>query len=113
MKTAASVFRCERFRKACSLSELVRYRRSIIEDRARQHNRIQKVKEGANINLGSVVSDIMGLSSKTMLLAIAEGEEDPVTAINFLGRFLNLILTNYLLGPYEIGDSHSTCIIIL
>lgn len=44
------------------LRELVRYRRSIIEERARQHNRIQKVLEGANIKLGSVVSDIMGLS---------------------------------------------------
>jgi transposase len=31
------------------LRELVRYRRSIIEERARQHNRLQKVLEGANI----------------------------------------------------------------
>ncbi len=38
------------------LRELVRYRRSIIEERARQHNRIQKVLEGANIKLGSVVT---------------------------------------------------------
>lgn len=59
------------------LRELVRYRRSIIEERARQHNRIQKVLEGANIKLGSVVSDIMGVSSKDMLNAIANGEEDP------------------------------------
>jgi cytochrome aa3-600 menaquinol oxidase subunit 1 len=36
------------------LRELVRYRRSIIEERAKQHNRIQKVLEGANIKLGSV-----------------------------------------------------------
>lgn len=36
------------------LRELVRYRRSIIEERARQHNRIQKVLEDANIKLGSV-----------------------------------------------------------
>ncbi|MCM2532311.1 IS110 family transposase [Neobacillus pocheonensis] len=59
------------------LRELVRYRRSIIEERARQHNRIQKVLEGANIKLGSVVSDIMGVSSKDMLRAIADGEDDP------------------------------------
>jgi transposase len=55
------------------LRELVRYRRSIIKERARQHNRIQKVLAGANIKLGSVVSDIMGVSSKDMLLAIANG----------------------------------------
>lgn len=59
------------------LRELVRYRRSIIEERTKQHNRIQKVLEGANIKLGSVVSDIMGVSSKDMLNAIATGEEDP------------------------------------
>ncbi|MBM7656321.1 transposase [Neobacillus cucumis] len=65
------------------LRELVRYRRSIIEERARQHNRIQKVLEGANIKLGSVVSDIMGVSSKDMLRAIADGEDDPEKLANF------------------------------
>lgn len=70
------------------LRELVRYRRSIIEERARQHNRIQKVLEGANIKLGSVVSDIMGVSSKNMLRAIAEGEEDPKKLADFAQRSL-------------------------
>ncbi|HWO75658.1 MAG TPA: IS110 family transposase [Bacillus sp. (in: firmicutes)] len=68
------------------LRELVRYRRSIIEERARQHNRIQKVLEGANIKLGSVVSDIMGVSSKDMLYAIADGEDDPEKLANFARR---------------------------
>jgi transposase len=68
------------------LRELVRYRRSIIEERARQHNRIQKVLEGANIKLGSVVSDIMGVSSKDMLRAIADGEDDPQKLANFARR---------------------------
>ncbi|MEY2196402.1 IS110 family transposase [Neobacillus sp. BF23-41] len=70
------------------LRELVRYRRSIIEERARQHNRIQKVLEGANIKLGSVVSDIMGVSSKNMLRAIADGEDDPEKLANFAQRSL-------------------------
>ncbi|BBH20586.1 IS110 family transposase [Paenibacillus baekrokdamisoli] len=70
------------------LRELVRYRRSIIEERARQHNRIQKVLEGANIKLGSVVSDIMGVSSKDMLHAIADGEEDPEKLASFARRTL-------------------------
>jgi transposase len=68
------------------LRELVRYRRSIIEERARQHNRIQKVLEGANIKLSSVVSDIMGVSSKDMLRAISEGEDDPQKLANFARR---------------------------
>lgn len=58
------------------LRELVRYRRSIIEERARQLNRIQKVLEGANIKLGSVVSNITGVSSLDMLRSIANGVED-------------------------------------
>jgi transposase len=70
------------------LRELVRYRRSIIEERARQINRIQKVLEGANIKLGSVVSDIMGVSAKDMLRAIANGEEDPEKLANFARRTL-------------------------
>ncbi|WP_342480587.1 IS110 family transposase [Paenibacillus sp. FSL L8-0340] len=70
------------------LRELVRYRRSIIEERARQHNRIQKVLEGANIKLGSVVSDIMGVSSKKMLYAIAEGIDDPGQLANMALRTL-------------------------
>lgn len=68
------------------LRELVRYRRSIIEKRARQHNRIQKVLEGANIKLSSVVSDILGVSSRDMLHAIADGEEDPEKLASFARR---------------------------
>ena len=43
------------------LRELTRYRRSMIEERARKAQRIQKVLEGANINLGSVASDFRGV----------------------------------------------------
>ena len=70
------------------LRELVRYRRSIIEERSRQLNRIQKVLEGANIKLGSVVSDIMGVSAKEMLNAIADGEEDPTKLAGMARRSL-------------------------
>jgi transposase len=70
------------------LRELVRYRRSIIEERARQHNWIQKVLEGANIKLGSVVSDIMGVSSKNMLHAIADGIDNPEELANMAQRTL-------------------------
>jgi transposase len=70
------------------LRGLVRYRRSIIEERARQHNRIQKELEGANIKLGSVVSEIMVVSSQEMLRAIADGEDDPVKLASFARRTL-------------------------
>ncbi|MUV37507.1 hypothetical protein JNUCC1_01553 [Lentibacillus sp. JNUCC-1] len=70
-------------RKQRELRELVRYRRSIIEERARQLNRIQKVLEGANIKLGSVVSNITGVSSLDMLRSIANGVEDLDVLANY------------------------------
>ncbi|WP_240422223.1 IS110 family transposase, partial [Paenibacillus periandrae] len=70
------------------LRELVRYRRSLIQERAREHNRIQKVLDGANIKLDSVVSDIMGLSSRDMLEAMVEGETDSEKLAGFARRTL-------------------------
>jgi len=58
------------------LRELVRYRKSAVEERSREVTRIQKVLEGANIKLGSVISDINGLSGRAMIAAIAGGETD-------------------------------------
>jgi transposase len=59
------------------LRELVRYRRSLIRQRAQAVNRIQKVLEGANIKLSSVASNVMGVSGRAMLEAIVAGTDDP------------------------------------
>ncbi|TYP52402.1 transposase [Thermosediminibacter litoriperuensis] len=64
-------------REQRELRELVRYRHSLVEERSRELNRIQKVLEGANIKLSSVVSDINGMSSRAILEALISGEEDP------------------------------------
>jgi transposase len=61
------------------LRELVRYRRSLIDERARESNRIQKVLEGANIKLGSVATDILGVSGRLMLRQLIDGESNPET----------------------------------
>lgn len=58
------------------LRELVRYRRSLIQQRAQVVNRIQKVLEGANIKLSTVVSDVVGASGRAMLEAMVRGVED-------------------------------------
>lgn len=68
------------------LRELVRYRRSLIQERARELNRIQKVLEGANIKLSSVISDIMGVSGRDMLEAMIEGVDDPQKLADFARR---------------------------
>lgn len=56
------------------LRELTRYRKSIIEERSRELNRLQKVLEGANIKLGSVVSDIHSKSAQRLLERLVSGE---------------------------------------
>ncbi|PSR21928.1 MAG: IS110 family transposase [Sulfobacillus acidophilus] len=60
------------------LRELTRYRTSLLGERAREVNRIQKVLEGGNIKISSVLSDILGVSGTRMLQALADGESDPV-----------------------------------
>lgn len=61
-------------REQRELRELTRYRKSIIEERSRELNRLQKVLEGANIKLGSVVKDIQGKSARRLLERLAAGK---------------------------------------
>ena len=56
------------------LRELTRYRSSVVRDRARTVNRLQKVLEAANIKLASVVSDIDGVSARLMLEGLVAGQ---------------------------------------
>ena len=63
-------------REQRELKEIVRYRRSIVQERARELNRIQTVLEGANVKLSSVVSEINGKSSRDMLDMLAAGCND-------------------------------------
>lgn len=70
------------------LRELVRYRISLIRERADEANRIQKVLEGGNIKLGSVVSDILGKSSRHILAAIAAGTSTPEELATLAGNRL-------------------------
>ena len=64
------------------LRDLTRYRTSLIRERARTANRLQKVLEDANIKLAGVVTDIQGVSAWAMLQAIVEGNTDPEAMAN-------------------------------
>lgn len=59
------------------LRELTRYRKTLIQERADEINRVQKLLEGANIKLAAVASDVLGVSGRRMLDALLEGERDP------------------------------------
>ena len=58
------------------LRDLTRQRITLVRERARVVNRLQKVLEWANIKLASVVTDITGVSARRMLQAIVDGQTD-------------------------------------
>jgi transposase len=64
------------------LRELTRYRTSLVSDRARVVNRLQKVLEDTNLKLASVVTNILGKSARAMLDALLAGETDPAVLAN-------------------------------
>jgi len=59
------------------LRELTRYRSSVIEERSRTINRLQKILEDTNIKLAAVATDLMGQSARQMLAALLAGETNP------------------------------------
>jgi transposase len=63
-------------REQRELRDLLRYRRTLIEQRADEVKRIQKLLEAANIKLASVATDILGVSGRAMLEALVEGQQD-------------------------------------
>lgn len=64
-------------RQQRELRELTRCRRSLIQERSRVIERIQKVLEGGNIKLSSVATDIVGVSGRAILESMLNGIEDP------------------------------------
>jgi transposase len=58
------------------LQELTRYRTSLVQERTAEINRLQKTLEGANIKLGDVATDILGVSGRQMLRALIDGVTD-------------------------------------
>ncbi len=58
------------------LRELTRYRRHLIQEHTQEANRVHKLLEDANIKLGNVATDILGVSGRTMLEALIEGNTD-------------------------------------
>ncbi|HEY4387473.1 MAG TPA: IS110 family transposase, partial [Ktedonobacteraceae bacterium] len=65
-------------REQQELRDLTRLRLSLVQERARLVNRVQKVLEEAGIKLSLVVSDGMGKSGRAILDALCAGESDPL-----------------------------------
>lgn len=57
------------------LRELVRYRKSLVGERNRELNRLQKMLEGANIKISGTITDINGKSARNILEYILSGKQ--------------------------------------
>ena len=57
------------------LKELVRYRKSLVGERNRELNRLQKMLEGANIKISGTITDINGKSARNILEYILSGKQ--------------------------------------
>jgi len=70
------------------LRDLTRHRTQLVEEKTRTSNRIEKVLEDANIKLGSVASEVMGVSGRAMIQALLEGEKDSAQIADLARRSL-------------------------
>ena len=61
----------------CPLRSLVRQCKRLTEDRSRSVLHVQKALSEMNVQLDSVISDIMGVTGQRILRAIVDGERDP------------------------------------
>ena len=71
-----------------ALRDLTRTRQQLMRQIVQQENRIGKVLEDANIKLVTVVSDLLGVTSRRILDAMVAGETDPVALAALAGRRL-------------------------
>ena len=70
------------------LRELTRYRATQVQARSREVQHLLKTLASANLQLGSVASNVVGVSGWQMLEAVAAGEEDPHTLADMAKRKL-------------------------
>lgn len=90
------------------LRDLTRYRRTLIRERTREKQRVEKLLEDAQIKLSAVISDIFGVSGRLMLQALVDGERSPkVLAQLARGTMRNKIsvLEEALAGHFD--DRHA------
>jgi transposase len=59
------------------LRDLSRYRRSLVRERTREKQRLEKLPEDAQVEPSSVIEDICGVSGRQMLEEMIGGRRDP------------------------------------
>lgn len=68
-------------REQRELREVSRYRKSLVEERSREINRLEKMLEGANVKISSVASNVNGVSSRNLIQALLQGTSTEENAV--------------------------------
>ena len=63
-------------REQRELREATRYRNSLVQERSRSLNRLQKMLEGANIKLTSIMDSVQGVTARNLIEYVLENEEE-------------------------------------
>jgi len=94
------------------LRDLTRRRRKLIQSAAAEKNRVSKVLEDANVKIGSVLSDVFGVSGQLMLEALLEGKADAAEVACFAKRRAKQKLPSIIaaLEQHQMTDHHRTMI---
>lgn len=88
-----------------ALRDLTRYRRTLVEERTRAVQRLEKVMQDAGIKLTSVASTLLGKSGRAIIDALVAGESDPVVLAELAkGRLRSKIpaLRQALVGEFRV-----------
>ncbi len=85
------------------LRDLTRTRTSITRERSREVQRLERLLEDSGIKLSSVATDIMGVSSRSMIEALIRGDRDVVRMADLAQRRMRAKiprLTEALVGRF-------------
>jgi len=81
---------------------VTRRKYQLTRDRVRLQNQLESLLEQAHIKLSSFVSDLLGLSARRMLKALAEGETNPAAVAALADQRLRA-------GPAQLCDALGAC----
>src|SRR3954470_15317813 len=68
------------------LRAFLRTRKQLVREQASHVQRVQKTLEDANLKLGSVLSQVMGVSGRGILQALIDGQSDPDALLTLVQR---------------------------
>src|SRR5438034_5268387 len=80
----------------------MRRKYQLARDRVQLQNRLESLLEETHIKLSSLVSDLLGLSARRMLQALADGETNPTSLAALADKKLRAT-------PAQLCDALSAC----